>query len=331
MNDYYIPDNVPETPKNTLPIVPQLVVLGVVIAVIFGALFINHTLEQKPQNTSVPVESIVVEALPEPIGPQRLENVSLIADAAFVYDVAERRVLYSKNADEPLPLASVTKLMTALLAYELIEDDVRAEMTVQALRQDGEYGYTLGEQFLIADLQKLSLVSSSNDAAYALGAAVGTLLGNSDPHAQFVAGMNIRADELGFTSLEFNNTSGLDISSVETGGVGSARDVTSLMEYIIKNHPDIISPTTRSATRVYNTAGAFHDIENTNAFVYQIPNLIGSKTGYTDLAGGNLTVAYDLGFNRPIIITVLGSTRQGRFSDVERLVKAVTDSLTPTE
>lgn len=331
MNDYYIPDTIPDAPKNTFPIVPQLAILGVFFVAVFTALYIHYALEHIPDTPSPHQQDVAIASLPDPAVPQKIGEVALIADAAFVFDMREQRVLYSKNADQALPLASITKLMTSLLAYELIEDDTTAEVTAQALRQDGDSGLQLGERFTINSLQSLSLVSSSNDAAYALGAAVGTLLGDKDPYAQFIAGMNIRAEELGFSTLAFKNTTGLDISTTETGGVGSAKDVTFLMEYILKKYPDIIAPTTKSATRVYNTAGAYHDVENTNTFVQQLPNLLGSKTGYTDLAGGNLTVAYDLGFNHPIIITVLGSTRNGRFSDVERLVEAVNSSLTIPE
>ena len=80
-------------------------------------------------------------------------------------------------------------------------------------------------------------------------------------------------------------------------------------------------------TQVYNTNGDYHTTENTNEIVSKIPNLIGSKTGYTDLAGGNLTIAFDLGHNRPIIVTVLGSTRAERFTDVLTLVAAIQESI----
>jgi D-alanyl-D-alanine carboxypeptidase len=99
------------------------------------------------------------------------------------------------------------------------------------------------------------------------------------------------------------------------------------MEHIIQTYPDILIPTQQTAARVYNTNGDYHETENTNDIVNRIPNLIGSKTGYTDLAGGNLTIAFDLGLNRPIIITVLGSTRDERFSDVLKLVAAVQESI----
>ncbi len=83
--------------------------------------------------------------------------------------------------------------------------------------------------------------------------------------------------------------------------------------------------------RIYNTDGEYHDAINTNDIVSRIPNLIGSKTGYTDLAGGNLTVAFDAGFDRPIIITVLGSSREERFTDVLKLVNAVQEAVTIEE
>ena len=67
---------------------------------------------------------------------------------------------------------------------------------------------------------------------------------------------------------------------------------------------------------------------NTNERIADIPGLIGSKTGFTRLAGGNLVIAYDAGLNRPIVIAVLGSTRKGRFSDVTTLINATAHVLT---
>ncbi len=153
---------------------------------------------------------------------------------------------------------------------------------------------------------------------------MGDLLGSGEETAQFVAAMNIRAEELSLHSLSFHNPTGLDRSSTQAGAYGSARDVSFLMEYILEQYPDLLISTTRPSDRIFNTSGAYHDAENTNAIVSEIPNLLGSKTGYTELAGGNLTVAFDAGYNRPIIVTVLGSTRSGRFSDVTTLIEAAT-------
>lgn len=314
--------------KNRFPIVMQLGVLGLVMVLLFGALAFKPEPETRaiapaqtlpPSNPSAAATGVVL---------QKLENdIFLTADAAYVWDVRAQRALFEKNATEPLPLASITKLMTALLAHELITEDESATVSISAIRQEGSSGMYAGEQLTALDLRELALISSSNDAAYQLAASVGELLGDQDPVAQFVLGMNIRAEELGLETLEFKNTTGLDVNETVPGAVGSAKDVSFLMEHIVDTYPEILAPTREIQARVYNEAGEYHEIENTNEVVSQIPGLIGSKTGFTDLAGGNLTIAFNLGLDRPIIVTVLGSTREQRFTDVLTLVEAVQDSV----
>jgi D-alanyl-D-alanine carboxypeptidase (penicillin-binding protein 5/6) len=165
-------------------------------------------------------------------------------------------------------------------------------------------------------------MSSSNDGAFALASAAGNVLKpNSGAHS-FVEAMNIRAEEIGLHETYFRNPTGLDISETEAGAYGSARDMAFLMEYIVKNEPDILTFTREDVARVYSKTGGFHDAENTNDYIDEIPGLIGSKTGYTDLAGGNLVVAFDAGLNRPIVVVVLGSSQEDRFTDVMELVNA---------
>ena len=94
------------------------------------------------------------------------------------------------------------------------------------------------------------------------------------------------------------------------------------MSYIVEHYPEILAGTTQTTTRFYNQNGDYHNAQNTNSTVNRIPGLIGSKTGYTTLAGGNLVIAFDVGLNHPIVIAVLGSTRDGRFEDVLKLTKA---------
>jgi len=315
------------TDSNHFPIVSQLLVLAVILGGAFGSLwyFQTKSAQSVEEVLEQPYRQVTQDTLDTT--PNKLTDLTLRADAVYVWDVAGQRALYKKNEGDTLPLASITKLMTALLAHELITDQTRVDVPLAAIQQSGNSGLVAGEELTVEELSQLALISSSNDAAYALGANVGALLGERDPAQQFIEGMNIRANELQLPTLSFKNTTGLDLSVVEAGAMGSARDVSFLMEYILVNYPQILAPTTQSATRVYNTAGAYHDVDNTNAIATQIPNLLGSKTGYTDLAGGNLTVAFDLGLNRPIIITVLGSTRDARFSDVLELVAAVQESV----
>ncbi|MCA9356687.1 D-alanyl-D-alanine carboxypeptidase [Candidatus Nomurabacteria bacterium] len=322
--ELFIIENDEPTTKNTFPIIAQLGILSLVLIGIFTTLYLSRSdgnvlTNETPQNQTYEANI--------PVVPQKIEDISLTANAAYVWDVRSQRALYSKNATEELPLASITKLMTALLTYELMGQDEKATISANAIKQEGSSGLSVGERMGIEELTELALVSSSNDAAYALAANVGELLGDQDPTSQFVQAMNIRAEELGLTTLHYKNMTGLDISTTVPGAIGSAKDISFLMEYIITNYPEILKPTQQSAARIYNTAGSYHEINNTNEIALEIPNLIGSKTGYTDLAGGNLTVAFDAGMNRPIIITVLGSTREERFSDVLKLVDAVQESV----
>jgi D-alanyl-D-alanine carboxypeptidase (penicillin-binding protein 5/6) len=308
-------------------IVLQLGVLLFILVGLFGAIFLGPQQTANVQDgaeNEVPISKPVANA----DIPTGITEVTVFAKAAYVYDVKAKRVLYAKKEDTALPLASITKLMTALLAHELISKTADATVSERAIGQEGSSGLIPGEELTIEELNKLALVSSSNDAAYALAANVGSLLGDNDPASQFVEGMNIRAEELGLQTLLFKNTTGLDLSAGEAGAVGSAKDVTLLMEYLLTNYPEVLAPTKKSSARVYNTNGDYHDLENTNEVIYAIPNLLGSKTGYTDLAGGNLTIAFDAGMDRPIIVTVLGSSRDERFSDVVRLVNAVREHIT---
>jgi D-alanyl-D-alanine carboxypeptidase (penicillin-binding protein 5/6) len=137
--------------------------------------------------------------------------------------------------------------------------------------------------------------------------------------------MNVRAKEIGLAHTTFKNSTGLDISPSEAGAYGTARDVALLMEYIIVHYPQVTRLTTIDATRVYNEDGAYHDVENTNDVVDDIEGLIASKTGYTELAGGNLVVAFDAGLNRPIVAVVLGSTQKERFTDILTLTESARD------
>lgn len=316
------------TPR--FPVIAQLSILAFVLFAILG-FSVLPLLKGGPAETTDMVASspLVIAGTSTALAlTEKMSEVTVRGKVAFVYDVTAKRVLYQKNPDQVVPLASITKLMTALITHELVADDARIVIPKSAVFQSGESGLREGDILTTQALMDYSMLSSSNDAAFALAAAVGTVLEpTSNPQQTFVTSMNIRAEELGLPNLKFANPTGLDISPTEPGAVGTAREVTFLMEYILTNYPSILEPSTFTSTRVYDTAGSYHQAENTNPIVTQIPNLLGSKTGYTDLAGGNLTVAFDAGYNRPIIITVMGSSYDERFTDVLKLVKAVTGSI----
>ena len=307
------------------PILQQLGVLALILLLIFGTGYIpkvKQALEENRNNTaSVPVTQ-ENEVPTEPEKNNTFEEVAIRGDAAFVFDVSNNKILYEKNAYEQLPLASITKLMTALVAYELLAENTEIPVTVAAILQDGSSGLSDGESFTLGNILDLTLLSSSNDGAYAIAAAVGSQIVTEGDAGTFVEAMNIKADELGLTETYFRNPTGLDISRNEAGAYGSARDVAFLMKHILTHYPNIIEKTTTSQARITNDQGSAHQVENTNPVVESIDGLIGSKTGYTELAGGNLAIAFDAAYNRPIVVVVLGSTYNARFDDVLALTDA---------
>ncbi len=251
-------------------------------------------------------------------------ELDLTAEAVFVYDVVREETLFSREPNTQLPLASITKLMTAMVAHELLQEDSSVIIDEAAIRQDGFSSLLRDEQFARKPLTDLVLISSTNDGAYALATAAGSTLNDEAPANAFVRAMNARSEELGFTEMFFTNPSGLDISTTQSGGYGTAREVTMLMRHILTEYPELLTATAERSISVTSEDGYSHDGTNTNYYLDEIPGLIGSKTGYTDLAGGNLVVAFNAGLNRPVIITVLGSTRHDRFTDVVKLVDAAT-------
>jgi len=260
-------------------------------------------------------------AIKEKINP--FQNLSLEGKGIVVFDLINNREIFSKNSDMPLPLASLTKVMTAIIAEEKLSEDQQIEITKEDLSPEGDSKLLVGDTWLMRDLRDFTLLTSSNDGAFALAAIAKiqndqTIKSDED---QFVKEMNDMAIKIGLLNSKFFNEHGLDREADRGGAYGSARDMASLFAYVMQNYPTMLEATRYKNLQFASTHGDY-SADNTNILVDKIPNLIASKTGYTDLAGGNLVVAFDAGLNRPIIISVLGSTESGRFTDVQKLVEA---------
>lgn len=322
--------------RSGIPVLPQLGILGVILVLLFAGSIgsisflksaahddISQETNPSPIINEEPVD---IENYPKNTNTS-LESVELTASAAYVWDVRNQRALYTQNSREKMPLASITKLMTALLASEIMNQDDSVIIDEVASKQDGWSSLQENETFAFSNLLDFALMTSANEGAYALAATAGTQLTDKDPAYAFVEAMNIRAEELGLRNTTFYNPTGLDINEEQAGAYGTAEEVSYLLEYIITNKPDLLAQTTETETLITNETGGVHNARNTNYFLEQIPQLLASKTGYTELAGGNLTIAFDAGLNRPIIVTVLGSTRNDRFLDVLTLVEATANEL----
>jgi D-alanyl-D-alanine carboxypeptidase len=307
-----------------IPVLPQLSIALGILLFVFSVTYIgaSNTFAKKVNPNDLIVEAAVSTNIPQlKKYVNSFDNTSLVAKSAFVWDVRDQKVLFNKNADAKLPLASVTKLMTALIAYELLDPNAKISISKDSIKTEGDSGFSEGEEFTVQDLTDLTLISSSNDGAVALSREAAHTASNRNPEEVFVTAMNLKAKELGLTHTHFENATGLDLNQTEAGAYGSARDVALLMEYIVTNESNALALTNVDLTTISNEAGDYHTVKNTNEVVDDIDGLIASKTGYTQLAGGNLAVAFNAGLNRPIIVVVLGSSQIARFSDTVTLVE----------
>ncbi len=233
------------------------------------------------------------------------------AKAVYIYDAAADKVVFEHNSSLQLPLASLTKLMTAVTAKNLLPDYVLVRISRENLLEEGDTGLLIGEEWTLGNLLDFSLVASSNDGIQAIAEATGG--------PSFVAQMNALAQEMGLHESYFLNPSGLDVSTSLSGGYGSARDVAMLVAHILGSDPHLLEATSFN-TLTISSKTAMHKIVNTDKALDAIPNVLASKTGFTDLSGGNLVVAFDAGLGHTMIITILGSSYDGRFEDMKKLV-----------
>ncbi len=266
---------------------------------------------------AAPQTATALEIIPTPF-----TNVSIEGQSALVFDVEHDQVLYAKNSSSSYPLASITKVMTALVATERLEKKTLIPITASALATDGESGLQEGEKWELSDLVDFMLVASSNDAAAAIAEYV-----EADQGQSFVALMNTRAANLGMTKTHFDNPTGLDFEDGRPGARGTSRDIATLFTYVLSKHPSIMEATRRSVINRLSDSNIAHHLNNTNTITAEIPGLLASKTGFTDTAGGNLAIAFDAGLNQPMIVVVLGSSTEGRFHDIIKLVEAAFQSL----
>jgi D-alanyl-D-alanine carboxypeptidase len=259
------------------------------------------------------------------------DKVVIEGRSAFVWDSRNKKILYSKNEKEVMGIASITKLMTSIVALDIVPAFTTINITSKSLDTEGDSGLYANEKWRLRDLIQFSLTMSSNDGMSAIAESIGAYQSNSDDKeladASFVSLMNQYAQKLQLTNTNFKNETGLDKNLDTVGAYSTAEDVAKLMDYAIKTQPIALEATNRENFGIRSLSGISHLALNTNEIVGKIPNLIASKTGYTDLAGGNLVVAFNTDLDNPIIVSVLGSSREGRFSDVLRLVEATNEYL----
>jgi len=237
------------------------------------------------------------------IGPVRnptVADLELDAKAAIITDLNSDRILYSKSADLQLPMASITKIMTALVALDRYGSQLNTIITVppEALDVTGsKMSLYAGEKLTAHSLLKGTLIESANDAAMALAYAV------SGTPEQFVSLMNQRATALGLSDTYFANPIGFDGES----HYSTATDLAELTRVALDNSIFAAIVATPQTT-VRDLSGKFtHQLVNTNKLLGQYQNVIGVKTGTTDKAGESLVAAVTGDSGQKVVVVLLDS------------------------
>lgn len=252
-------------------------------------------------------------------------SLSLVATAAYAKDLTTGKILYAKNADSQLPLASLTKLMTVATAADVIGPDDTVTISRQALAPEGDAGFVIGERWTASALIGYTLLVSANDGAHAIALAAAEKEGSTAEG--FIQQMNAKAATLGMRESFFTSDTGLDISSTTAGAYGSARDIATVLAYLVKNNPALVEGTRDGSKTFTSLSGIAHHGENTSDVIEGLPGAIASKTGYTDLAGGNLAVVFEPMPGHAVAAVVLGSTRDGRTTDMQVLAEGAKKAL----
>jgi D-alanyl-D-alanine carboxypeptidase len=289
---------------------------GVAVLVLF-LLFVPTSISEKeevlPALTGAggafreaPVE-ISVSKYPRKMGKEAAPEIS--AAAAIVTDWESGTVLYESNAKAKMYPASLAKLMTAIVALDYFSPDAVIQIGRLANgRGEAEMGLAAGDRVTVKSLLAGLLISSGNDAAYAL--ATGYPGGTEN----FIYAMNKKAENLGMEDTHFANPTGLD----SPFQFSTARDIAILSRVALGN--DLIASivATSGMTVTDITGKKAYSLKNINKFLDYLYGADGIKTGFTDLAGENLAASVSRSGHR-IIAVVLKS--QNRFSDNARLVE----------
>jgi len=240
----------------------------------------------------------------------------------LLVDAATLQVLYAEDAGQPWHPASVTKLMTAYLAFAAIKDgrvtlDTPVTISQHAWNQaPAKSGLEVGESVSLKDALYIMLVKSANDMAVAVAE---TVAGNEKA---FVAQMNLMAQQMGMTATHYDNSNGLK----SPGQISTARDLAIVALYIQRDYPDYMP-----IFQTQNVQLGIHTLETSNTMLEHFAGLTGMKTGYICQSGLNIvaTVKRD---GRSLLAVVLGasSARERNELAAQMFLRGLSGALTPT-
>ena len=234
------------------------------------------------------------------------------AKSAVLLEPNTGKILYEQNADEPLPPASITKIMSLLLVMEALD---RGDFTLETVVNASEHACSMGgsqiwlepgEGMTVHDLLKATVIASANDACVALGELV------AGSEEGFVELMNSRAKELGMNSTTFKNCTGLDAE----GHITTANDVAIMSGELIKH--DLIKD--YSTVWMDTLRDGKSELVNTNKLVRFYKGTTGLKTGTTSVAKYCLSATAEREGLSLVAVVMAGETSTDRFEGAKKLL-----------
>ncbi len=267
-----------------------------------------------PKTQNIPFLLPTTETNYFPIRDWEVPDPVLDARSALLYDAASEKVLFGADTNAKLPIASLTKLMTAVVVIENMNLDDVIEIKKSAIEksknQGGGNDLYEREKIKAVDLVKLMLIESSNVATYALAEHLEEYAFN------LTEKMNEKAKALEMNDTFFTEAAGLD----DKNSFSTSQDLIKLIKYSFR-YSSLYDILKTQRAEVASIDGILkHQILNTNQLLGRLFNIIGGKTGFTELAGGSMILVTEAPNSKSrLIAVVLGSN--DRFNDTEKLIK----------
>jgi len=299
-----------------------VLILGLIFVGIFGYVTTAKPVQKglvlgESINNFYLEKTVKIHKYPKKIEPAAKVNIQ--ADAAQLIDSKTKYPLFEKNPNKSVPIASITKVMTAIVVL----DSYKLSDVVDVTKEDTEVigskvFLKAGEKLRVEDLLYCLLMPSGNDAAV-------TLATYKQSQQQFVEMMNQKAEEIGLKNTKFKDPAGLNDE-----GRSTAHDVAILFSYAM-NKEDFIKIISTAEKTVTSTDGSEeHELKNSNRLTTgEIPmdGIIGGKTGFTPDAGHTLVSSAEKDGNR-IIGVVLNTYSNAPSASAEEMKKLLTYGLT---
>lgn len=222
---------------------------------------------------------------------------ALSAKSVLVYDLSEEKTIYEKNSKDRLPMASLTKIMTAMVAIDHKREDDRYTISSEDLVGENTIGLSAGESMSLEELLYGIFMYSANEAAEALAS-------NTLGRESFIKAMNDKAKALGLENTNFTNPTGFEGDGDQ---YTTAYDLLVLSRYAVTNYPQIIKASSTEKIFIPQTEDHYaYDMYNQTNLITSYPGVKGLKDGYTPEAGLCLVTYLDYGGHK-IIGIILGS------------------------